>query len=198
MQDSAIVSDSTTMPDSAIVELYWNRDESAIQQTEQKYGRYLIKIAYNVLSDWDDSLESVNETYFKAWNSMPPHKPSVLSTFLGKITRELSIDMFRKQNRLKRKSSEYAISLDELEECISKGNHTEQQADLHMLAESINAFLRTLTPEMRTVFVGRYYFMDSIREISNYYGMSESKVKSMLHRTRIALKNHLWKEGFLV
>ena len=87
------------MQDEMIVDLYWKRDESAISETERKYGRYLSKIAYNILSDWEDSKETVNDTYLKAWNSMPTHKPSVLSTYLGKITRQLSIDAFRTRNR---------------------------------------------------------------------------------------------------
>ena len=95
------------MQDEMIVDLYWKRDEKAISETERKYGRYLSKIAYNILSDWEDSKETVNDTYLKAWNSMPTHKPSVLSTYLGKITRQLSIDAFRTRNRDKRKHSEY-------------------------------------------------------------------------------------------
>ena len=98
------------MQDEMIVDLYWKRDESAISETERKYGRYLSKIAYNILSDLEDSKETVNDTYLKAWNSMPTHKPSVLSTYLGKITRQLSIDAFRTRNRDKRKHSEYAVS----------------------------------------------------------------------------------------
>lgn len=186
------------MQDASIVELYWNRDESAIEQTDKKYGHYLTKIAYNILSDYDDSLESVNDTYFKAWNSMPPNKPNVLSTYLGRITRQISIDIFRKRNRKKRQAAMYAVSLSELNECISSDHTPETTLELKLLAESINLFLRTLTPEARNTFVGRYYFMDSILEISHYYGMSESKVKTMLHRTRISLKKHLEKEGFLV
>lgn len=184
------------MQDDMIVLLYWKRDETAISETEQKYGKYLAKIAYNILYDWEDSKESVNDTYLKAWNSMPPHKPSVLSTYLGKITRQVSIDIFRKRNSDKRQASEYAISLSELEECISNGDVTEQTVDVHLLAESISGFLQTLPPEVSNIFIGRYYFLDSIREITGYYGMSEAKVKSMLHRTRIALKNHLEQEGF--
>lgn len=125
------------MQDEMIVELYWKRDESAIQETENKYSRYLSKIAYNILADLEDSKESVNDTYLKAWNSMPPHKPSVLSTYLGKITRQLSIDIFRTRNREKRKASEYAISLTELEECITDSSTTEENIDLHQLAEAI-------------------------------------------------------------
>jgi RNA polymerase sigma-70 factor (ECF subfamily) len=186
------------MQDDMIVSLYWKRDETAISETEQKYGKYLSKIAYHVLSDQEDSKESVNDTYLKAWNSMPPHKPSVLSTYLGRITRQTSIDLFRKRNSDKRLSSEYAVSLSELEECISTGDVTEQSVDVHLLAGSISRFLRSLSPEASNIFVMRYYFMDSIREIADSYGMSQSKVKSMLHRTRIALKNHLEQEGFTV
>lgn len=184
------------MQDDMIVSLYCKRDQSAIQQTKQKYGHYLTKISYNILTDWEDSMESVNDTYLKAWNSIPPHKPSNLGTYLGKITRQLSIDIFRKRNCEKRKASQYAVSLSELEECISMGNTTEQDVDLHLLAETINTFLRTLTPECRNTFIARYYFMESIRVISINYGMSVAKVKSMLHRTRIGLKTYLEKEEF--
>lgn len=183
------------MQDDRIVSLYLKRDETAIAETEQKYGKYLTKIAYNILFDWEDSKESVNDAYLKAWNSIPPHEPNCLSTYLSKITRQISIDIFRKRNSDKRKASQYAISLSELEECISNGDVTVQSVDLHILAEAINAFLRTLSPEKCNVFIGRYYFMDSIREVAAYYGMSEAKVKSMLHRTRIGLKNYLKQEG---
>ena len=184
------------MQDEQIVSLYWERDEKAIEATSEKYGRYLLKIAYNILANLEDSHECVNDTYFKVWNSIPPHKPAVLSTYLGKITREVSIDLFRRQNREKRKASQYAVSLSELEECISMGNATEDSVDMHLLADAINGYLRTLSPEARTLFVGRYYFMDSIRQIASYYSMSESKVKSMLYRTRRGLKLYLHKEGF--
>lgn len=186
------------MEDSKIVALYWERDEAAIRATEQKYGPYLRKIAYNILSDTEDSKESVNDTYLKAWNSMPPHRPGVLRTYLGKITRQVSIDMFRGRNRKKRQPSEYTLSLSELEECVSGGDTTEQRMDLHLLAGSISEYLRQLSPEARNTFVGRYYYLDSIREVAAYYGMSESKVKSLLYRTRLGLKHHLEQEGFQI
>ena len=186
------------MQDEAIVELYWKRDESAIRETEGKYGHYLTKIAYNILCDQEDSEECVNDTYLKAWNSMPPHKPGVLATYLGKITRQQSIDIFRRRNREKRKASEYALSLAELEDCVSGGDTIEQSVDMQLLAEAINAYLRKLTPEARNTFVGRYYYMDSVKDISAYYGMSESKTKSMLYRTRQGLKAYLEQEGFEV
>lgn len=184
------------MQDEQIVSLYWQRDEAAIRETEQKYGKYLFKIACGILSDPEDSRESVNDTYLKAWNAMPPHKPQVLATFLGKITRQRSIDLFRKRNRSKRQSSEYALSLSELEECVSGGDTTEQNVDLSLLAEAIHTYLRTLSSEARSAFIGRYYYMDSIREVAAYSGMSESKLKSMLHRIRLGLKTYLEQEGF--
>lgn len=114
------------MRDDEIVTLYWKRDERAIKETKNEYGRYLFKIANNILDDFEDSRESVNDTYLAAWNSMPPHRPSILSTYLGKITRRISIDIFRKKNREKRRASEYALSLSELEECISGGSMPEE------------------------------------------------------------------------
>lgn len=184
------------MQDDMIVALYWERNETAVKETEQKYGKYLLKIAYHILADLEDSKESVNDTYLKAWNSMPPHKPEFLAAFLSKITRQLSIDIFRARNRQKRRASEYALSLSELEECVSEGNVTEESVDLHLLAGAINDYLYTLSPKVRAVFVGRYYYLDSVKEVAAYYGMSESKTKSMLHRTRIGLKAYLQKEGF--
>jgi RNA polymerase sigma-70 factor (ECF subfamily) len=186
------------MQDDAIVSLYWERDEAAISETAKKYGKYLSKIAYNVLSDLEDTEECVNDTYMKAWNSMPPNRPGVLSTFLGKITRQAAIDIFRKKNSEKRRSSQFALSLSELEECVSAGDVTEQNVEIKELSASISNFLRTLSPEASGVFIGRYYFMDSIQDIAANFGMSQPKVKSMLHRTRIALKNHLEQEGYNV
>lgn len=184
------------MQDDRIVSLYWNRDESAIRETEQKYGRYLMKIAYHVLADWEDSKECVNDTYLKAWNSIPPHKPELLSTYLGKITRQVSIDAFRKRNSAKRKRSEYSVALSELDDCLSAGNGTEQEADLRLLAKAISDYLATLSIEARDVFLGRYYFLDSVREVADYYHMSVPKVKSMLYRIRAGLRTYLEKEGF--
>lgn len=184
------------MPDEEIIALYWQRDETAIRETEQKYGRYLSKIAYNILADSEDSKECVNDTYLKAWNSIPPHRPDALAAYLGKITRELAIDIFRTKNRKKRQASEYALSLSELDECVSGTASTEQSADLHLLAEAINSYLSSLPKEARITFAGRYYYMDSFKEIAAYQGMSVPKVKSMLYRTRQGLKIYLQKEGF--
>lgn len=184
------------MKDAEIVALYWDRNEDAIQQTQQKYGAYLSKIAYNILSDLEDSKECVNDTYLKAWNSMPTHRPSVLSTYLGKITRQLSIDVFRKKNSAKRHASEYALSLEELGDSFSDGTTPEQALDAKLLDEAINSFLRALPDDERSTFIGRYYFFDSLKDVAGYCGMSEARAKSMLYRTRQSLKAYLVKEGF--
>lgn len=186
------------MEDEQIVTLYWDRDESAIRETEEKYDRYLTKIAYNILSNHEDSRESVNDTYLAAWNSIPPHKPSILSTYLAKITRRLSIDIFRGRNRQKRQGSEYALSLSELGDCVSGGNTTEEIINVKLLADAIGIYLRTLPEDARNAFIGRYYFLDPMKEVAAYCGMTESKAKSLLYRTRLGLKEYLKKEGFCV
>lgn len=184
------------MTDEQIVSLYWQRDESAIAETDVKFNRYLTKIAYNILADLEDSRESVNDTYLAAWNSIPPHRPGILSTYLGKITRRISIDRFRYRTREKRKASEYEISLSELGDCVSGGNTTEEIVNIKLLADAIGIFLRLQSEESRNAFVGRYYYLDSIREVAAYCGMTESKCKTVLYRTRVGLKEYLRKEGF--
>lgn len=185
------------MEDAQIVCLYWDRNETAIRETENKYDRYLTKIAYNILYDMEDSRESVNDTYLAAWNSMPPHKPSVLSAYLAKLTRRISIDCFRCRTRDKRLPSEYAISLTELEDCLSGGNTTEEAVNVKLLADAIGIYLRLLPENARTAFIGRYYFLDPLKEVAAYCGMSDSKAKSLLYRTRLGLKEYLKKEGYL-
>lgn len=185
------------MPDEEIVELYWQREERAIRETEKKYMRYLTEIAWNILFDREECRESVNDTWLGAWKSMPPHRPKILSVYLAKITRRISIDMLRKKRRYKRTPSEYTLSLSELDDCVSDGDRTQQEVDLHLLADSINRYLRTLSADARDTFTGRYFFADSVKEVASYCGMSEARAKSMLHRTRKGLKIWLEQEGFL-
>ena len=184
------------MQDEKIVELYFQRNEDAINETEKKYSKYLLKIAYSVLGDASDSEESVNDTYMAAWDSIPPNKPKVLATYLGKITRRISIDVFRRKNSKKRTDSQYTLSLDELEDCIKDKSSVEENMENKELAAAISRFLRNLSKESRVVFVGRYYYMDSLKAVAKYTGMSESKAKSLLYRTRISLREFLIKEGF--
>ena len=184
------------MEDSAIVTLYWDRDESAITHTQRRYGQYLLKIAVNILVDREDSQESVNDTYLAAWDSMPPHRPEVLSAYLGKITRRISIDRFRKRTSQKRDGGEYALSLQELEGCIGS-NTTEETVELQLLTDAIAEYLQKISQEARNVFIGRYHYLDPVKEIARYCRISESKVKILLFRTRQGLWEHLQKEGLV-
>ena len=186
------------MNDDAIVALYWQRDESAITVTQEKYNAYLMKIAWNILNDTGDSEESVNDTYLAAWNSMPPQKPVVLSTYLGKITRRISISMFRKRNADKRRDGEFALSLDEMEEVFTDHMEPEKEIEAKLLGELLNQFLRSLKPDERRTFIGRYYYMDPLKEVAAYCGMSEGKAKTILFRTRVKLKEYLIEEGFVL
>lgn len=184
------------MQDEKIVELYFARSEQALTETRTKYGAYLYKIAFGILADVGESEESVNDTYLAAWNSIPPQRPSVLSTYLGKLTRRISIDVFRKKSSKKRGGSQYALSLAELGDCVKSRESPEEEMENKDLAAAISAFLRTLSKESRTLFVSRYYFCDSLKDAARYTGVSESKAKSALYRTRIMLKDYLLKEGF--
>ena len=143
------------MEDSEIIEMYFRRDEAAISETQNQYGRYLLKIARSVVVSEEDGQECVNDTYLKAWNSIPPHRPARLSAFLGKITRQLSIDVYRKKHSKKRAGSEYTQSLLELGDCVTGREDTEGSAELHELAAAINTYLSTLPDEVRDTFVLR-------------------------------------------
>ena len=186
------------MQDEEIVALYLKREESAVWETQKKYDSYLRKIAYNILPSQEECGEIVNDTYLSAWRSIPPHIPSVLSTYLAKITRRIAIDVFRKKNRKKRQAGEFALSLSELSDCISEGNMVEGKMDETLLKESIQVYLHTLSKEARVLFIGRYFYMDSLQEVASYCNMSPSKAKSMLYRIRCGLKEHLRKEGFFI
>jgi len=185
------------MDDKRIVELYWDRDESAIQETSDKYGSYLHSIAMNVLAVHEDAEESVNDTYNDAWNSMPPHRPSILATFLGKITRRLSIDKWRARTAAKRGAGQTAMVLEELEHCVSGSDDVVNVAEANELTRFINTFLADLPETERSVFLCRYWYMDPIESIAKQFGFSQSKVTSMLFRTRNKLRSLLEKEELL-
>lgn len=185
------------MEDSQIVSLYWERNEQALAETAAKYGRYCFSIAYNILSSREDADESVNDTYMSAWEQIPPHQPSVLSAFLGKITRRISLNKWRDRSRRKRGGGEVPLALEELSECIPSGEDVACKVEQKELTEAIVRFLNALPETEREVFVCRYWYLADMRQISKAFGFSESKVKSMLHRTRIRLKSHLEKEGLI-
>jgi RNA polymerase sigma-70 factor (ECF subfamily) len=192
------LTNNNSLSDSKIVEMYCQRNETAISETDKKYNAYLMKIARNILGDTQDSEESVNDTYLKTWDSIPPHTPENLATYLGKLIRNLSIDMLRKGSRKKRYGSQFMLSLTELEECVPSIENPHQIVETKLLTAKINEWIDTCSLEMSNVFVGRYYYMDSIKSIAAHYDMSESKVKSILHRSRNGLKIFLEKEGFTI
>lgn len=185
------------MEDLEIVELYWQRNEEAIKETSKKYGNYCYTIANNILYNNEDAQECVNDTYLGAWNAIPPHHPNVLSTFLGKITRRLSLNKWREKNAIKRGNGEAALSFDELEECIPSNSSIKEELALKELSEAINTFLETLKVDERKVFVCRYFYFESIDEIAFRFSFTPSKVKMMLKRTRDRLKDYLIGKGVL-
>ena len=186
------------MEDAAIVKLYWQRRESAIAETKTKYGAYCHAIARRILNDVRDAEECVNDTYLGAWNSMPPHKPASLCMFLGKITRNLSLKRWRTLSAAKRGNGQAALSLDELEECVSAGGAVDEQLEVEELARLISAFLSTLPVDDRRIFMCRYWHLDSVAEIARRFGFGESKVKMSLKRTRDKLATYLEQEGVII
>lgn len=184
------------MEDERIVALYWARSETAITETASKYGSYLSSISYNILKNHEDVQECVNDTYHDAWNAIPPHRPAALSTFLGKITRRISIDRWRRLSAAKRGGSELPLALNELENCVSGQGNIENEIERQELVKIFNTFLDTLHTTERRVFLCRYWYLDSIQNISLQFGFSQSKVASMLYRTRAKLRLALEKEGY--
>lgn len=185
------------MEDTEIVELYFQRDESALTETAKKYDSYCYTIAYHVLNEEEDAKETVNDTYWETWNSIPPHRPQWLGAFIGKITRRLAISRFRKRTAVKRGGGEYELTLSELSECIPDKTDTAKAVEDKLLTAAINRFLQGLPAVQRKVFVCRYWYFDSVKAIAGQFGFSESKVKSMLMRTRQKLKQTLTEEGLL-
>lgn len=184
------------MEDPKIVELFWERSESAILETQEKYGKYCHHIAMNILGSFPDAEECVNDTWMNAWNSIPPQKPKNLSAYLGKITRNLALNRAIHDSAQKR-SARVTVVLEETEEFLptpSDGTMSDELA----LKEAINGFLATLSPDNRTVFLRRYWYLSSVKEIARDYRLSESNVKVILHRTRAKFKDFLEKEGIQI
>ena len=183
------------MNDKSIVDLYFSRDEEAITQTDKKYGRYCYSIAYNILTNKEDAEESVSDTYMTAWRAIPPRRPSVLSTFLGKITRHISIDRWRERSAYKRGGGEVTLALEELEDCVAGLQNVEMEYERKELIQAYVKFLDTLPVTERRVFLCRYWYVDSVEAIAEKFGFSQSKVKTMLYRTRVKLRKQLAEEG---
>ena len=183
------------MDDSGIIALYWERSDRAIAETANKYGAYCHTIADAILPSREDAEECVNDTWLRAWNAIPPHKPERLQTFLGKITRNLALNRWEKERAQKRGVGQSSLILDELAECVGSGE--DRIADELHFREVLNRFLAGLPARTRKIFVRRYWYMSPVKEIAADYGISESKVAVTLFRTRNQLKAVLEKEEIL-
>ena len=184
------------MDDTQIIALFLARDEQAIHETDLAYSRRPHTLANRILLSREDAEESVSDTYLTAWNTIPPRKPNIFSAFLGKITRHISIDHWRKQSAQKRGGKEMIFALDELGECMDE-NTLEATVSQRELTRILNDFLTGLPETERNVFLSRYWYMDSIDTIVKITGFSQSKVTSMLHRTRNKLRKRLSEEGYV-
>ena len=186
------------LSDEAIIELYWARDESAIKHTDIKYRNYLLKTAYNVLQDMQDSEECLNDTYLDTWNAIPPERPRVLQAFLSSITRHLALDRYRAKHRQKQIPPCFTTSLEDLQDwALEDGDYASQQ-EAQLLAEVISAWLRTLDQRRRYVFFARYYDAHTAQEIAQVLGVARSTVNADLSYIRTSLKSALEKEGYTV
>lgn len=184
------------MDDSAILDLYWARDEEAIRQTEKAYGKKLNRLAFGIVASLEDAQECVSDTYLKAWQTIPPQRPEHFFAYLAKICRFLAFGILDYREAAKRKTEMVALT-EELALCIPDPT-AEKEQERKELGEMLNRFLASLNHESRVIFLRRYWFADSVEEIAKRYGFSESKVKTRLHRTRQQLRQFLVKEGITV
>lgn len=186
----------TSLEDGQIVDLYLARDEAAIRRTCEKYGGQVRALSFGIVRDIQTAQECENDTYFSAWNAIPPHEPrSYLFAFLARIVRQISLNRCRDRERLKRGAFVCQLS-QEMEECLPAPDDVECRMDEALLKEAIDGFLASLDQTARNVFLRRYWYLDPIRDIARRFGFSESKVKTMLHRSRGRLRDYLEKEGY--
>lgn len=183
------------MEDTQIIGLFWARDPDAIPAASEKYGHYCAAIARNILCNQEDEEECINDTWLHAWNAMPPHRPQVLRTFLGKLTRNLSLKRLEMRNAQKRGGGDTAV-WEELSELVSGRDEPTDEVLTRELAAAIDGFLSTLSREQRSLFLRRYWYYDSVTELAKRFGMSTNRVSVTLHRIREKLKAYLTERGY--
>ena len=181
------------MEDKRIVELFWQRSDDAVAETQRVYGKRLTAQALRILGSAQDAEECVNDALLRAWNTIPPHRPVALGAFLAKIVRGLAIDRLRAREADKRGGGEYLLSLEELSQCVGGTDTAFEQG---ALTDAVGDYLRTLSPEARWMFLRRYFDFESIKDIARAANCTQSKVKSTLARARKGLRAYLKKEGF--
>lgn len=184
------------MEDKEIIQLYLDRNETAIAATSEKYGSYCKSISMNILKNDEDAEECVNDTYMKTWNAIPPQIPMIFSAFLGKIVRNISFNKYRRNNSQKRGGSEMPLILDELGDIVSGSESVEDEIDTKELLKAINGFLNSISEYKRGIFIRRYWYSDKVSDIAQRYGKSENSVSVELNRIRKALRDHLLKRGY--
>ncbi len=189
---------AATMSDEQIVALYWQRDEQAIRQTDIKYKRFLLSVAYNIVHDVYDSEECLNDTYIGAWNSIPPARPTLLQAFLATIMRRTAIDCYKAKKRQKRMASELTVSLSEVEDFISVDDDMYSQTDAKELGRVISDFVRSLSERRMYIFMSRYYIARPIKEIAKLLDCSESTVNKEIALIKRGLREKLEKEGYVL
>lgn len=186
------------MDDNKIIDLYWARSQQAIEESERKYGPYCHTIARRILEHHEDAEECVNDTWLRAWNAMPPQRPGILSAFFGKLTRNLSLDRWRRNQAAKRGGSQVEVALHELEDCLPDRRTPDERLEAGETAAVISAFLRRQPELDRKLFVRRYFYLEPLAELASQFGMGQGQVKSKLHRMRQRLKQELEREGVAV
>lgn len=183
------------MDDTSIIDLYWRRSDQAIAESEHKYGRYCHSIAFNFLRNYEDAEECVNDTWLRAWNLMPDKRPSVLSAFLGTITRNLAVSLYRAKTTQKRGGSETPLALEELQDCIPSDADPARDYERREFEEAIGNFVAALPEAEQLVFVARYWYLATVPEIARRMDYTPAKTKSILFRTRSKLRTYLREEG---
>ncbi len=186
------------MNDEKIIELYFARSEAAITETDRKYGACCRSMTMNILGSREDSEECVNDTYLKVWDTIPPERPARLGAFVIRIARNLAFDLRKAKNRLIRGGGFESVSFDEIAECLPAASDTESTADSRAALAAVEKFILSLSREKQTIFMRRYFYMQSCADIAAGLGISEGKVKMILKRTRDGLREYLGKEGIEV
>lgn len=184
------------MTDSQMIALFWDRNEDAIRETDRAYGRKLFVLSDKILHSHQDAEESVSDTYMKTWETIPPQRPVYFFAYLAKLCRNFSLARIQWQSAAKR-SAEIVTLTREMEECIPDRSY-ERKLEVEEIGAVLDRFLEGLSPENRRIFLRRYWYTDSIQEIADRYGISQSKVKTQLHRTRKKLQSFLESEGIFV
>lgn len=184
------------MDDKAILDLYFARDEQAITETDRKYGSYCYRVANQILCSHEDSEETVSDTYYHTWNTIPPQRPNYLKLFLAKITRNLAFTRWRKLSAAKRGGGETELVLEELSGCIPGKERIDDELNAKELGKAIQSFLSTLPERDQDIFLQRYFFVDDTDTIAKRYGIKRTNVNVILSRTRFKLKIYLTQEGY--